>query len=882
MAGDPEDIPPRPELDDLRRRVAKARIAEKLFATDERVTIGRYQLLEMVGEGGMSVVWGAWDPELERRVAIKLVKATAGSTRERIVAEGQALAKLSHPNVVPVFDVGIVDDRVYLVMEWVRGKNLREWCDDTRREDRATVAVYRAAAAGLVAAHDAGLVHRDFKPDNAVVGDDGRVRVLDFGLASSETPRTGVIGGGTPRYMAPEQLAGGEITAAVDQYAFGVSLREALGPSGSVPAWIAAILARATATAPSDRFGSMAELVAALDRDPRTVWRRRTLVGAALALSGGAFAVGTMRSDAPDPCGGGEAEIATSWSRSHADAVQRAAGADGPAAVQALDAWAQRWASEHRAVCTAGQGGWSSRLFDRGLSCLATRRQRFVSTIELLESTHHGTGIDLVDRLPDPQPCSDPAYLEALVAPPDEPVRAAAVRALQANIAYTNTIARAGQVQRATTLAGVFVQQAATLGYPPLLPQARLLTGSIAMHRAEWDRAYEELHEAYFGARSAGDPQTAADAATNLTVVLLNTSRDNEAREWARLAVAEATSTNDPMIEVHAARAQVLVAHDTSDVANVVAYADRFLAVSKRQGQALALPLMERGRALHLVGRLADALAAFDAASEDAEKRTAIALRSQIQVERSLVLIEMQRPQDALVAARAALAIVDGKFDPNSQTILGALSALAVALGRTNQLDEALTVFDRSLAIERATEGDHSYNTASDLHNRAEILARLDRFDEAFASWDEAKAIFIEVDGPHALDVGKVELGYAMALLRAGKRSLLASHAETAVAVFAKTPEHAGLAMAHIALGLSRVEARDWPHAKALLEQGLAAIDDVHWRAQGDLGLAMMNAETGNSERAKELATAALVELRADPEATRQVTEAEALLARLH
>jgi len=881
MAGDPEDIPPRPAADELIRRVAKARIAEKLFATSERVQIGRYQLLEKVGEGGMSVVWGAWDPELERRVAIKLVKATAGSTRERIVAEGQALAKLSHPNVVPVFDVGVVDDRVYLVMEWVRGKNLREWCDDMKREDRATVAVYRAAAAGLVAAHEAGLVHRDFKPDNAVVGDDGRVRVLDFGLASSETPRTGVVGGGTPRYMAPEQLAGGEITAAADQYAFGVSLREALGPSGSVPAWIAVILARATATAPSDRFASMAELVAALDRDPRTVWRRRILVGAALALAGGAFAVGTLRSDAPDPCGGGEADIATSWSPSHADVVRRAAGTDGPAAVQAFDAWARRWASEHRAVCTAGQGGWSARLFDRGLSCLAMRRQRFVSMVELFESAHHGAGVDLLDSLPEPEPCSDPAYLEALVAPPNEPVRAAAVRALQANIARAIVIAQTGQVRRAGTLAGVFVQQAATLAYPPLPPQARLLIGTIAMYRGEWDHAYDELHEAYFGARGVGDLETAANAASNLTSVLLNTSRDKEAREWARLAVAEAALSNDPAIEAHAARARVLVAHDTSDVTNVVAYADQFLAASKRRGNPLAVALMERGRALHLVGRLDEALATLDDARTDAAKRSVIELLSAIDVERSLVLIELHRPKDALIAARAALAIVDGKLDPNGQTILAALGALAVALGRTNHLDEALAMFDRSLAIERATEGDHSYNTASDLHNRAEVLARLDRFDEAFASWDEAKAIFVEVDGPEAQEVGKVELGYAMALLRAGKRSLLAPHAESAVAVFAKTPEHAGLAMARIALGLARVESRG-PRAKTLLEQGLATIDDALWRAQGELGLAMTFAATGNAARARELATAALDELRMNPEATRQTAEAEALLARLH
>src|SRR5689334_21679470 len=168
---------PRPEADRLARAVARTRIANKLFAKTEQVHLGRYHLLEMVGAGGMGVVWGAWDPELERRVAIKLVKATMQAARERIQLEGQALARLSHPNVVTVHDVGVVDEQVYIVMEWVRGQNLRAYCREPRTL-RDILAIYRAAGEGLAAAHAAGLIHRDFKPDNAIRGDDGRVRVL--------------------------------------------------------------------------------------------------------------------------------------------------------------------------------------------------------------------------------------------------------------------------------------------------------------------------------------------------------------------------------------------------------------------------------------------------------------------------------------------------------------------------------------------------------------------------------------------------------------------------------------------------------------------------------------------------------------------------------
>src|SRR4029079_154454 len=151
----------------------------------------------------------------------------------------QALGKLSHPNVVPIYDVGVIDDQVYLVMEWVQGITLRAYAK-TPCSQRDLIDAYRQAGEGLAAAHRAGLIHRDFKPDNAIRGDDGRVRVLDFGLARGETkPKPDAVdtptnssdltrGAGTPRYMPPEQAQGGMLTPAVDQYAWCVSLREAL------------------------------------------------------------------------------------------------------------------------------------------------------------------------------------------------------------------------------------------------------------------------------------------------------------------------------------------------------------------------------------------------------------------------------------------------------------------------------------------------------------------------------------------------------------------------------------------------------------------------------------------------------------------------------
>src|SRR5215510_14448118 len=185
--------------------LARARVAGALFGTT--AALGRFHVLEQLGRGGMGVVYAAYDPELDRRVALKMVNVPSGG-RDIAVAEAKALARLSHPNVVPVFDVGVVEDHVYIVMELVRGSTLREWVKDKRPRD--ILGAYRQAGEALAAAHASGLVHRDFKPDNAIMGSDGRVRVVDFGLACEATTEDGASParvGGTPRYMAPEQAA---------------------------------------------------------------------------------------------------------------------------------------------------------------------------------------------------------------------------------------------------------------------------------------------------------------------------------------------------------------------------------------------------------------------------------------------------------------------------------------------------------------------------------------------------------------------------------------------------------------------------------------------------------------------------------------------------
>jgi tetratricopeptide (TPR) repeat protein/tRNA A-37 threonylcarbamoyl transferase component Bud32 len=298
--------------------------------------LARYLVLDPLGQGGLGEVYAAYDPELDRKVAIKLLKPHARATKfeRRLVREGRALAKVSHPNVVGVYDVGTVSDRVFIAMELVEGRTLDAWIAAAPRTWVQLRDVLLGAAAGLHEAHRCGLVHRDFKPSNVIVTHGERAKVLDFGLAraagddepatsSSDLPvpnaaeepatKTGARVG-TPAYMAPEQIVGAVVDARADQFSFCVTLYEALygarpfaGASlpelylamedgrfadatidRRVPAWLRRVLVKGLALDPSQRYASVAQLADALSHD-RRAWRRPWLAiagAAALATAG--------------------------------------------------------------------------------------------------------------------------------------------------------------------------------------------------------------------------------------------------------------------------------------------------------------------------------------------------------------------------------------------------------------------------------------------------------------------------------------------------------------------------------------------------------------------------------------------------------------------
>ena len=282
---------------------------------------GRYTLIERLGAGAMGVVWRAEDNELRRHVALKLLKRPDEALVQRLHQEARSMARVGHPNVVTVFDSGVVAGETYIAMELVEGQSLRAWQTAMRHTIPEIVQAYIGAGRGLAAAHDAGIIHRDFKPDNVLVGNDRRVRVTDFGLAAAKPTIGGVseIGDvnlttqgsvlGTPAYMAPEQFTGGNVDTRTDQFNFCVALYEALygerpyagktfeelgesvcegrlkpPPAGTrVSGALRAIVGRGMSPRPGDRYPTMDHLLTELGRDRARPWRRTAIVTAALA-----------------------------------------------------------------------------------------------------------------------------------------------------------------------------------------------------------------------------------------------------------------------------------------------------------------------------------------------------------------------------------------------------------------------------------------------------------------------------------------------------------------------------------------------------------------------------------------------------------------------
>jgi serine/threonine protein kinase len=522
--------------------------AEPALPVGRGTTIGRFRVTSLLGAGAMGAVYAGHDPELDRRVAIKLLHdrsvADAPCHERRLLDEARSMARLVHPNVVRIYDVGFHGTRPFIAMELVEGRTLRRWLGEKSRATKEIVAAFRAAGRGLSAAHDAGLLHGDFKPDNVLVAFDGRVEVGDFGLARPldnciATPEERQIGG-TPAYLAPEVMEGSHPSAASDQFAFCVSLWEGLygrrpfegrssqdlldqarsrqllpGPSREVPARLRRALARGLDPEPSARHPSMAALLVALDDKPR-----RWSAVAALAIAAvAALSLGPLRNSIR--CSGARAELSPTWSAARRSALAsafHAAKQDAAWAVidRALSSFATAWIDVHTNSCRATRvvGDQSEEVLERRSRCLTNQREVVAALGDLwLKAPPEllAKAPLALASLPLPSICGGDGPLNAEKLAEPAPQQAEKVDAARRHLAGITARLAAGDQAGALSLARDTSRDAKALGYAPLEAEALLTLGRALQQHGDLDEAEHAYQDATMAAVAARHEQTVAE-----------------------------------------------------------------------------------------------------------------------------------------------------------------------------------------------------------------------------------------------------------------------------------------------------------------------------------------------------------------------------------
>ncbi len=712
--------------------------------------VGRYLVLELIGSGGMGVVYAAYDPTLHRRIALKLVRDRHGDGAERLLREAQALAQVSHPNVVAVLDVGTFGDRVFLAMELIDGMTLAEW-QQPRLHWRAIVDAYLQAGRGLIAAHDKGLLHRDFKPGNVLISSDGRVRVVDFGLARNveeaepferlaspdlTTPprgrealtRSGTVLG-TPAYMAPEQVHG-RADARSDQYGFCASLFEALhgrlhfeaqnGRRRALPARIARAVERGLSDDPDQRFPSMRALLDALNprrRGSRRVAALAWVLAAAAALVGSLGMVRERRS----PCGGAEHRLAGVWDESRRHAAQSAFAKSGQPWAgdlfrfvdETISRYQRDWTAMQSDACEATRvrGEQSEELLDLRMACLDERRAELAAYAELIARGEGGVterAAQTVQALPDLSRCADAAALR-LGAPLHSESRARLAEQ-RGRLAQGRSYLLLGAYRDSQPIAEAVAAEAGALREPALEADALLLLGTLARRRDDAPLAQQKLLAALAAAERGRNDEAAAGAWIELIGVYGELLAEYDRAEQA---AALAQATLDRLGERPALRARLLV---------------NFAAVQYRQGR-------------------------HDAALASLKQASALSGTSgdeQTRILTQLALVESARGDDraALAAQEKALLLAERMVGPSHESIGVALSNIGRTLARLGDYRHARERLERARQIDEHAFGPSGRAVAFPLYNLGDVELSLGHLDEALLDFRRAFEIFRKAAGP--------------------------------------------------------------------------------------------------------------------------------------
>lgn len=742
--------------------------------------VGRYRIGRPLGEGGMGVVYEAHDPELDRSVALKLVdvRASDESRRERrrtrFVREAQALAQLTHPNVVTVYDVGASADRVYISMELVQGRTLFEYCAEKGRTVGDVVRAYVAAGEGLAAAHRAGIVHRDFKPQNVLVGEDGRVRVIDFGLARAALDDTSVeedpvrssttTGNGrrsaldldltaegavmgTPRYMSPEQHRGRPTDARSDQYSFCASLYEGVagvapfgGRNGkaiyraavkgdwqsphedrNMPTWVRRLCERGLALEPRDRFPSMDALLVELRRDRAARWRR--LGWLALAALPVALIFFAQQWNRPvDRCLAGMAAGVGIFDEAQAAGLESAfvdaAGAYGASAATRVRDMFKSFRSNYRAAfddaCrdTHERYAQSAQMLDARMMCL----RREVARRELLISEWLSADREVID-----------ATMPMLPQLADVPACSAEGVSLRAESRPMDM---------------------STESYEAF--QRRIDEGSALAYVARFREARSVLSPLVHELRDTGARALLASAAFALANVEQELGAYEAASAQVELALNEAGRARASDVEVSSIALYAVVAkaegHDDVAAALIKSNLFRFesspLFVEIRV-QVLCLWARIQWEA----GRLDEADKLLSTALSLAENRGQPLEVARVRAKVGYLRRIQGRYRESLELTRGALPSLRARLGDEHPETLDALTYLAQTEQGLGGYEAAEASYRRVLEIERRRLGPKHMNVALSLSYLAEVNNLMNKRDEAMGYAEEGLAIMQAVLG---------------------------------------------------------------------------------------------------------------------------------------
>lgn len=813
-------------------------------------SVGRYQLRRLLGMGGMGLVYEAYDPDLQRSVAIKVLRPGQHSGRaleERLVREARALARLSHRNIVQVYDAGMRGGDVFVCMELIAGRTLRDVLEQ-RPGWREVVRLFLAIGRGLSAAHAAGIVHRDVKPENVLISDDGRILVSDFGLAGEAVPPSapGPAGGplasrltavaGTPAYMAPEQLRGTPADARSDQFSFCVALAEALGGGrppepaglsdeqrraallarlergpgrgpGRVPGRVVRAIRRGLASAPQERFAHLEQLVFELEQAHR--YRRRIAI--AIAVSAGALAIAAAGSalvllarghHEPSACERETARLAAIWSPAQRTALFGAlatalpkgspGASDLPRRVaQQVDEIAAAWARAHRDSCRALESGAASS---------ASRAEQLCLEECLLQ----------LER-----------YVQLTIRDPRVAIHALAL-GREVGQRQRCRIQLAGDAAAGTRMMTLWGQlrglslERQSAGAPAVLERARRLLPEV---RALGDVGLEAEWLAFIGnLEHHGDPVAAS------------------ATLRAALQAADRARRDD--VRVHAMLGMAAIGIMTSNLDEAESWA----------GQA--------------EGALARDAARWEERPDAAGRGADELLEASLRNLQGVIAGQRARPEEGIRYASRALELWQRAGHPNAaaahNTIATQLHALHDEAGALEHLQQGVELAERQL-------GPLHPHTGLALVNLATTLFHLDRIPEAIPLLERARALLEAIEA-------KAQLPYALVLLatcyrRTGEPARGAATAERCVAVasaaLGEKHDLTGRCMVELGLGREREGALlALPPLERALEVLHEATDETEVRARARAAAAAARllwarGQRGDRARARGLAAAA-------------------------